>query len=890
VSKKVYLIDGSSYIYRAYHAITPLSNSKGLPTHAIYGVTNMLLKVLKEKQPEYIAVVWDAKGPTFRHKTSPDYKANRPPMPDDLAQQIPYIKKIVDALGLPSLEKEGFEADDLIASLCKRLLTEVKYTHEDIEIIIVSGDKDLRQLLSSRVIMWDSMRDKTFTAEEILKQYNLPPLRLKEVMALTGDKIDNIPGVPGIGEKTAIKLLQQFGSLDELLNRLEEVRPERIKKNLLAFKEQIPLNLKLVSLADDVPLDISLSDLRLRKQKRQVLKNLFEELEFRRLLDEFLLLEQLPEGNYQAVLDTKALTALIQRLGQAKEVAIAIKTTPLEPMHTEIVGLSFCLAPGKAWYIPVGHFYLGVPKQLSLKEVLASLKPIFEDEGIAKIGHDLKRLMLILRRQGIELKGLSFDTMLAAYCLNPNHAGVNLDTLTQTYLKLSRRYKEEKKIDPTQISIDRATRLAGEEVDLIFRLYQTLNEELKARRQMLLFTDIEMPLVPVLAEMEWWGVKIDRVYLEKLAKQFASRLREIERHIFALAGEEFNINSPQQLRHILFDKLGLPAVKKTKGKGGYSTDAEVLNKLALLHPLPEGILRYRMLMKLKSTYIDALPLLIHPQTGRIHTSYNQAVTVTGRLSSSNPNLQNIPTRGEEGKAIRRAFIPEDGWYYLAADYSQIELRLLAHFSQDKRLLEAFLHGDDIHTRTASEIFGVSPDAITPDMRRQAKVINFGIIYGMSPYGLSKELGLGITTAQKYIEAYFNRYPGVKKYIETALNQAREQGYVETLFKRRRFLPEINSKNPTMRKAAERIAINTPIQGTAAEIIKKAMIALGEAIKTQGLKSKMIMQVHDELIFEVPPEEVNLMQQLVKEKMEGVVSLSVPLTVKVKVGKNWAEVS
>jgi DNA polymerase-1 len=884
VSKKLYLIDGSSYIYRAYHAITPLSTSKGLPTHAIYGVTNMLLKILKEKQPTYIAVVWDAKGPTFRHKESPDYKANRPPMPDDLVQQIPYIKRIVDALGLPSLEKEGYEADDLIASLCKL------FQDEDIEIVIVSGDKDLRQLLSSKVSMWDSMRDKTLTAEDILKQYNLPPARLKEVMALTGDKIDNIPGVPGIGEKTAIRLLQQFGSLKELLNRIEEVKPERIKKNLLAFKEQILLNLKLVSLAEDVPLEVSLADLRLREQKRQELKSLFEALEFRRLLNEFLLLEQLPAGNYQTVLTPKELTALVKTLRQAKEVAIVIKSTSLEPMRAEIVGLSFCLEHGKAWYVPVGHFYLGVPKQLSLKEALAQLKPIFEDKGISKIGHDLKRLILILRRHGIELKGISFDTMLGAYCLNPNHTEPDLDTLVQTYLKLSRRYKEEKKINTAQMPIEKAAQMVGEEAELIFRLYQVLNVQLKAKKQMSLFTEIELPLVPVLAEMEWWGVRVDRAYLEELAKQFTSRLREIERNIFVLAGEQFNINSPQQLRHILFEKLKLPPVKKTKGKGGYSTDAEVLNKLALLHPLPKEILRYRMLMKLKSTYIDILPQLIHPQTGRIHTSYNQAVTATGRLSSSNPNLQNIPTRGEEGKAIRRAFIPEDGWYYLAADYSQIELRLLAHFSQDEKLLEAFLRGEDIHAHTASEVFGVHPEAITSDMRRQAKVINFGIIYGMSPYGLSKELDLSVKMAQQYIEEYFKRYPGVKRYIETVLKQAREQGYVETLFKRRRYLPEINSKNLTLRKAAERIAINTPIQGTAAEIIKKAMIALGEAIKKQGLKSKMIMQVHDELIFEVPPEEIALMQQLVKEKMESVMSLRVPLTVKIKIGKNWAEVS
>lgn len=890
MSKRLFLIDGSSYIYRAYHALTPLSNAKGFPTHAIYGVTNMLLKILREKKPEYMAVIFDAKGPTFRHKESPTYKANRPQMPDDLAQQIPYIKRIVKALGLSILEKEGYEADDIIATLCKYLVS------EDIDIVVVSGDKDLRQVLSPKVIIWDSMRDKILREEDIIEKYKLPPARLKEIMALTGDKIDNVPGVPGIGEKTAIKLLHQFGSLDALLTHLDEVKPERIKRNLIAFKDQIIINLKLVSLDDDVPLKVTLEDLHLGNQDRETLRYLFEELEFRKLLKDFSLYQSLSSTKYYTVLNKKALKDLVGRLKKADSLALDLETTGKDALSAEIIGICFCYQAGEAWYVPVGHFYLGVPTQLPLKEVLNLLRPVLESEEILKIGHDIKYDILVLRRHGIELKGVAFDTMLAAYTLNPTQTKYNLAELAQRYLKIKKTEYEDivrqgrKKIPFSQVDIDTASDYACEKVDITLRLKNLLEVQLKDASQEELFREIEMPLLPVLADMEWWGVKVDRAYLKHLSQTFASRLREIERRIFTLAGEEFNINSPAQLRHILFEKLGLPAVKKTRGKTGYSTDAEVLNGLALIHPLAKEVVRYRMLMKLKSGYVDALPQMINPSTGRIHTSYNQAVTATGRLSSSEPNLQNIPARGEEGKSIRQAFIPETGWLYLAADYSQIELRLLAHFSEDEALLMAFRQGEDIHTRTAAEIFQVAPELVTSDMRRQAKVINFGIIYGMSPYGLSKELGTSVSVAKQYIDQYFTRYPGVKAYIESTLKRAKETGYVETLFKRKRFLPEIKSNNQVIRKAAERMAINTPIQGTAAEIIKMAMIRLWRSFKKEGLKTKMIMQVHDELIFELPPEEERKLIPLVKDTMEQVVSLKVPLKVKIKLGKNWAEVS
>ena len=888
--KQIYLIDGSSYIYRAYHALTPLSNSRGFPTHAIYGVTNMILKILREKKPDYIAVVFDAKGPTFRHKESPTYKANRPTMPEDLSQQIPYIKKIIQALGITFLEKEGYEADDIIATLCKQ------FAHQDVEIVLVSGDKDLWQLLSSKTKLWDSMRDKILEERDILGKYKLPPSRLKEIMALTGDKIDNIPGVPKVGEKTAIKLIQEFGSLDNLLANIEKVKSRLLRENLLQYKNQVLTNLKLVSLDEHVPLNLRLQHLSPQPIDRETLIKLFTELDFKKLLRELLPEPSLAKVKYECVLDKQTFKKMIKRLKTKKSVALEVQTTERDPISSELVGISFCCEPGEAWYIPLKHFYLGVPSQLPLKEVLEGLREILEDGTFLKVGQEIKHTLLVLRRYGVELKGVYFDTMVAAYVLQPGQTSYNLEELAQTYLKVRKKsYKElvskdRKPITFSQVPLEKAKNYACEKIDIILRLKHILAEKIETSSQKALFQNIELPLIPVLADMQWWGVKIDSNYLRRLSNIFSDRLRNLERRIFKLAGEEFNISSPAQLRHILFEKLKLPVIKKTRGKTGYSTDAEVLNSLAVIHPLPQEVINYRNLMKLKSGYIDALPKMVNPKTGRIHTSYNQTVTATGRLSSSEPNLQNIPTRGEDGKSIRCAFIPETGWLYLAADYSQIELRLLAHFSDDVALIEAFHHGEDIHSRTASEIFQVKPQLVTPDMRRQAKVINFGIIYGMSPYGLSKELGIDVATAKKYIEEYFARYPGVNEYIENSLNKARKNCYVETFFKHKRFIPQINSKNNILRKFAERVAINTPIQGTAAEIIKLAMIHLWQVIKERHLKTKMIMQVHDELIFELPPQEEQTLKSLVKDIMEGVVNLKVPLKVNIKIGKNWAEVS
>jgi DNA polymerase-1 len=850
----------------------------------------MILKIIREKKPDYMAVVFDAKGPTFRHKESPTYKANRPPMPDDLFQQIPYIKEIIEALGIVSLEQEGYEADDIIAALCE------KFGNEDVEIILVSGDKDLRQLISPKIKLWDSMQDRLLEETDILERYKLSPFQLKEVMALAGDKIDNILGVPGVGEKTAIKLIQTFGSLDKLLNNIDKIKPKALKQKLADFKDQILINLNLVGLNDYFPLKLKLQDLSLKEKNREVLIKLFSELEFKRLLKELLPAYMPSVAEYHLVLEKKTLEKLIERIKKGKMFVLDLKTSSSDALLAEPIGLCFCCKQGEAWYVPVGHFYFGVPPQLPLNNVLEALKEVLEDKNLLKIGHNIKDNLIILRNYGIELRGIFFDTMVAAHVLNPKKTNYNLDELAQIYLNIKKEgYKDiifegNKKIAFFQLPLEVAKDYVCKDVDIILKLKRIFSEKLKEAGQEGLFHGIEMPLVPVLAEMEWWGVKVDTNYLNKCSLVFAQRLKALEREIFKLAGEGFNINSPAQLRYILFEKLHLPGAKRTKSRTNYSTDVEVLTNLALTHPLARDILHYRTLMKLKSSYIDALPKMVNLKTSCIHTSYNQAGTATGRLSSSSPNLQNIPTRGEEGKNIRGAFIPESGWVYLAADYSQIELRLVTHFCKDATLLKLFHQGGDVHTHTASEIFQVEPTLVTEEMRRQAKVINFGIIYGMSPYGVSKELGIDVSIAKKYIEQYFRRYPGVKAYIEDSLNKARRNSYIETFFKHKRFIPEINSKNTILRKAAERVAINTPIQGTAAEIIKLAMIHLWDAIKAQHLRAKMIMQVHDELIFESPLLEVETLKTLVKDKMERIVTLEVPLKVRIKVGRNWAEVS
>ncbi len=886
--KRLFLIDGSSYIYRAFYAIRVLSTSKGFPTNAIFGFTSMLLKILQDHKPDGLAVVFDAKGPTFRNKLYHDYKANRPTMPDDLIPQIPYIKKIVEAFRIPILEKEGYEADDLIGTIAK------KAEKEGFEVVIVSGDKDLLQLVSEKITTLDTMKDAYRGLQEVKERFGVEPERLPDIMGLAGDSIDNIPGVPEIGEKTAVDLIKRFGSLDSLLQRLEKVDEgeikKRIKKNLQKHRDQALLSKELATVDTHVPIEISWEDFILSLPDEETLRAILKELEFHKLLQKLLPQKSISYEDYHLITEEDELEGLLICLKKVDTYSLDLETTSRDPINADIVGFSFSPLPHEAYYVPVGHDYPGVSPQLSSPLVLERLRPLLEDDQKGKYGQNVKYDYLVLRRHGVKLAGIKCDTMIASYLLNPTKRSHSLESIAQEYLEHQMiTYKEvtEKGQGFQKVDLQQAKEYSCEDADVTFLLAEVLLKKLDEEGLNELFFQMELPLVEVLAEMELWGVKINPDILLELSKELEARLWGLERMVFDLVGEEFNINSTQQLGKILFEKLRLPVIKKTKT--GYSTDVGVLQELAKEHELPRAVLEYRSLAKLRSTYADALPKLIDPSTERVHTSYNQTVTATGRLSSSDPNLQNIPIRTEDGRRVREAFVPEDGWWMISADYSQIELRILAHLSEDATLIEAFQQGEDIHTRTASEIFGLSPAEVTPQMRREAKVINFGIVYGMSPYGLTRELGVEPKVAAEYIEEYFRKYQGVKAYIDGALQEARERGYVTTLYHRRRYLPEINSSNRSARQFAERTAVNTPIQGTAADLIKMAMIRIYKLIKEEGLKAKMIIQVHDELVLEVPDDEVEQVEKMVKEEMEGVMELIVPLKVSVARGRNWGEI-
>ncbi len=884
--KTIYLVDGSAYIYRAYHAVRHLSTSNGLPTNATFGFTNMLLKLLSECEPEYLAMVFDAKGPTFRHQMYDLYKANRPPMPEDLAVQIPYIKQVVDALNIVSLEVAGYEADDIIGTLAR--LAEQK----GFRVIMVTGDKDFKQLVSPRASMWDPMRDRTTDYASLKEGFGLEPSQWVDVMALAGDTSDNIPGVPGIGEKTAVGLVKTFGDIKGLFQNLDKLTRKKLRENLTNFQEQAKLSRRLVVIDTEVPLSVEPSSLKTSDPHRKEVVSLFKSLEFRKLLQRFPRDSDLSNKNYRAILDKQALNALVVALKKAKIFAVDLETTAKDPMRASIVGISFSYRPDEAAYIPLRHSQ--EDKQLDPDETLELLKPLLEDPKLRKVGQNIKYDWMVLKRCGIELAGVVFDTMVASYVLNPTRrahsleaiAAEHLDHQMISYKQVTGGGKGNKRFD--KVPIDKAVPYACEDADITLMASELLAAGLKEADLERLFEEMEMPLISVLMDMEMSGICVDKARLEALSKDFERRLNEIEEHIYTIAGERFNIQSRQQLGTVLFEKLKLPTQKKTKKKTGYSTDVEVLTTLSAEHELPALVLEYRSIAKLKSTYADAIVDLIHPETHRIHTSYNQTVTATGRLSSSKPNLQNIPVRTEEGRKIRAAFVPRKGWTMMSADYSQIELRLLAHYSQDPILTEAFEQGQDIHARTAGEVFELLPGLITSEMRRQAKVINFGIIYGMSPYGLSKELGISQKMAKIYIENYFHRYEGVKRFIDEIIAKAREAGRVTTLLGRHRWLPDISSTNRTARQFAERTAVNTPLQGTAADLIKLAMIQIHQALDTKGLKAKMLLQVHDELVFEAPEAETEALIRLVTDIMEGVYDLRVPLKVDVKTGQNWAE--
>ncbi len=886
--KTIYLIDGTAYIHRAYHAIRGLSNSKGLPTNATFGFTRMLLKLIEDRQPQYAGMFFDSKGPTFRHDMYRDYKANRPPMPDDMAIQIPYIKEITAALQFPIVEMQGFEADDLIGTYA-RIAEKRGFT-----VVMVTGDKDFIQLVTDQATIWDPMKDATIDAEFVKKSYGIEPHQMIDVMGLAGDTSDNVPGVPGVGQKTALNLIQNHHSMARLYESVASITAKKQRENLIRYRDQAFLSRDLVKIDVDAPVSADLADFVIGPADTEVLSTLFQTLEFRQLQHALSQKADLSDKDYQPVLSKEALNRLTERLRSARIFSLDTETTSQIPMKARLVGLSFALQANEAFYIPCGHDYIGVPQQLPLTEVLNKLKPILENPAIKKVGQNIKYDWIVLTRHGVKLDGVIFDTMIASYLLNPSKRAHNLDQIALDFLgHKTIPYQEvagkgKNALAFNQVLLDKAVPYACEDADITLMARDVLMPQLQEIDLQHLMENVEMPLVPVLMNMEMTGTCVDIDRLHELSKSFAHQLEALEGSIYGLAGEEFNINSSKQLGNILFNKLQLPVLKKTKKKTGYSTDVDVLTRLAEEHEMPALVLKHRTLSKLKSTYADALVDLVNPETGRIHTSFNQTVTATGRLSSSDPNLQNIPIRSAEGMEIRRAFVPRKGWKLVSADYSQVELRILAHYSNDRILIKAFLDDEDVHARTASEVFQVLPSDITDELRRQAKAINFGIIYGMSAFGLSKQLNIGQKMAQTYIDHYFARYKGVKAFIDETLTAANQFKRTSTLLGRIRLLPDIDSRNRVVRQAAERTAINTPIQGSAADLIKLAMINVAGAIREKKLESAMLLSVHDELVFEVPPHELDTLQTLVKEIMEGVWELKVPLKVNLAVGDNWAE--
>lgn len=886
--KIIYLIDGSAYIYRGFHALPPLSNSKGMPTNAILGFTNILSKLIKDKKPEYAIMFFDSKGPTFRHDMYKDYKANRPPMPDDLSVQIPHIKKVTEGFRLLTIEKQGYEADDLIGTVAKNA------AKQGFEVVLVTADKDFMQLIDENILMFDPMKDVVLDKDAVKDKTGVFPDKIVEIMALTGDSADNVPGVPGIGKKTAPTLIQTYGSLDGIYENIELITAKKQKENLIEHKELAYLSKKLVTIDTEADIDIDLSESQVVAADSLLLFELFSELEFRKYQQMYPKKSDISSKNYIAVTEKKQVEKLVEELETAGRFAVDTETTSVEPMHATLVGLSFSMAEGTAYYIPCGHDDPEVSINITLEETLQLLAPVLENAEIKKIGQNIKYDKIVLKRHGIDLRGIEFDTMIASYLLNPVKRAHGLDQLAMEFLNHKTISFEEvagkgkNAVCFSKVPVAEATPYACEDADITLTLYNLFHKHLEDLELTSLFSDIEMPLSKLLSEIEMTGIIVDEDKLAGLSKTFKSELDTIEADIYSLAGEEFNIKSSQQLGQILFEKLKLPVQKKTKKKTGYSTDADVLATLATMHELPALVVRFRTLAKLKSTYTDALIKLKNLETGRVHTSYNQTVTVTGRLSSSAPNLQNIPIKTEEGRLIREAFIPQTGWTLLAADYSQIELRILAHYSKDPILIESFIADEDIHTRTAAEVFDHHPSLITKELRNQAKAINFGIVYGMSPFGLSKELGITQKMAKAYISNYFERYSGVKTFIDSTIEAAKTTESTSTLLGRLRKLPEIKSTNHNIRQFAERVAVNTPIQGTAADLIKLAMIKTDKALKDRNITANMLLSVHDEIVFEILDSDLDSAEKIIKDTMETIWDLMVPLKVNIDRGANWAE--
>ena len=920
------LVDGSSYLYRAFHAFPPLTNSAGEPTGAMYGVLNMLKSLISQVQPSHIAVVFDAKGKTFRDEMFEQYKSHRPPMPDDLRKQIQPLHDIIRALGIPLLVIEGVEADDVIGTLA------VAASKANQKVLISTGDKDMAQLVDDNIMLINTMNNTLLDREAVIEKYGIPPELIIDYLALMGDSADNIPGVAGVGEKTALGLLQGIGSMAEIYANLDKVAElpirgaKKLGDKLLAEKEMADLSYRLATIKTDVALNITPEQLTLGASNNDQLTEYFGRYEFKRWLNEVmngadsitnnneqptkinhyqatpalaqdnseeaLPAIQIDRSRYETLLTEADLNRWVEKLNQAKLFALDTETDNLDYMAANLVGISFALENGEAAYLPLQLDYLGAPKTLEKTTALTLLKPVLENPAIQKVGQNFKYDLTIFARNGIDVQGVAFDTMLESYVLNSTGRH-NMDDLAKRYLGHQTISFEEiagkgkNQLTFNQIPLEQAAEYAAEDADVTMKLQQVLWEKLSKEPTLeKLFKEMELPLLGVLSRMERRGVLIDSDALFLQSNEIANRLSELEEQAYVLAGQPFNLASTKQLQEILFDKLGLPVIQKTP-KGAPSTNEEVLEELAFSHELPKVLVEHRGLSKLKSTYTDKLPQMVNPQTGRVHTSYHQAVTATGRLSSSDPNLQNIPIRNEEGRRIRQAFIAREGFTVVAADYSQIELRIMAHLSQDQGLINAFTQGKDIHRSTAAEIFGVALDEVTSEQRRNAKAINFGLIYGMSAFGLSRQLGIGRADAQSYMDLYFKRYPGVQTFMHDIREKAKAQGYVETLFGRRLYLPDINSSNGMRRKAAERVAINAPMQGTAADIIKRAMIQLDQTLQNDP-DIAMIMQVHDELVFEVRSEKVAFYSELIKTQMESAADLMVPLIVDVGQGNNWDE--
>ncbi|ANQ25044.1 DNA polymerase I [Vibrio natriegens] len=916
------LIDGSSYLYRAFHAYPGTMSNGEIPTNAVYGVVNMLRSMMRQFASDRIAVVFDAKGKTFRDDMYPEYKANRPPMPDDLRCQIEPLHNVIRAMGLPLICVPGVEADDVIGTLAYQA------SQKGMPVLISTGDKDMAQLVDDNITLINTMTNVVMDREGVIEKFGIPPELIIDYLALMGDKVDNIPGVPGVGDKTATALLQGIGGLTKLYENLDDIAPlgfrgsKTMAKKLVDNKENAMLSYELATIKLDVELEETPESLLKAEPSKDELIKLYGQLTFKSWLNELLeggsgaveAVEMagsarassasshaemetsavtIDRSQYETILDEASFNAWLDKLKASELFAFDTETDSLDYMVANLVGLSFAVDEGIAAYVPVAHDYLDAPQQLDRDWVLEQLKPILEDESQAKVGQNLKYDASVLARYGIEMKGIKHDTMLASYVYNSVGGKHDMDSLALRFLQHSCisfeqvAGKGKKQLTFNQIELDQASPYAAEDADVTLRLHNRLfanieqDEKLKS-----VYEDIEMPLVPVLSRIERTGVLIDDMKLGAQSVEIAARLEELEKKAYEIAEQEFNMNSPKQLQAILFEKMGLPVVKKTPS-GTPSTNEEVLQELALDYPLPKLILEYRGLAKLKSTYTDKLPKMINPTTGRVHTSYHQAVTATGRLSSTDPNLQNIPIRNEEGRRIRQAFVAPTGYKILAVDYSQIELRIMAHLSGDQALLDAFRDGKDIHAATAAEIMGVGIDQVSSEQRRRAKAVNFGLIYGMSAFGLAKQLGIPRGEAQTYMDKYFERYPGVMQYMEDTRSAAADQGYVETIFGRRLHLPEIKSRNGMRRKAAERAAINAPMQGTAADIIKKAMLLVDQWIQAEGDgRVKLLMQVHDELVFEVEESSLSEIESKVQKLMESAAELKVPLVAEAGHGDNW----